>query len=275
MLKRFISVVNATLLINALVVQAQVRITDINYHSAGNLPCYKVETESATYYLEKTGLGLASMIDRDGNDWISFNPGPGTGAAGEYRGFPNAVHQQDGSFFHPKNKGTQPSTSKVVFESPDRVAIEGESENGNWACRWDFYPDHCRFTMTRMPEKFKYWVLYEGTPGGNYDDTDWYFSSASIQKQPLTRNYEADLPAPEWIAFGDPEQERILFLLHHQDDPHPDKFYQMEKQMTVFGFGRENLVKYLDNVPQSFSIGFTETTNPENISKKMELLLLR
>jgi len=67
-------------------------IEDAIDESARNLPAYKIETPSATYYLEKSGAGLSSLIDRDGNDWLGFHPEPGSGAAGEYRGFPNAVH---------------------------------------------------------------------------------------------------------------------------------------------------------------------------------------
>ena len=29
------------------------------------------------------------------------------------------------------------------------------------------------------------------------------------------------------------------------DDAHPDRFYQMDKQMRVFGFGRQGLNKFL------------------------------
>ncbi len=235
--------------------------------SAGNLPCFKIETPVAIYYLEKEGAGLSSMIDKDGNDWIGFHPKPGSGAGGEYRGFPNAVHQQDGSFFHPKNKGTDPSTVEVIFESPEHVTFQATSKNTTWQARWDFYFTHCTFTMTRMPSGYQYWVLYEGTPGGDYDDLDWWMTSAVNEKQPLTVNHEGDIPAPEWIAFGDLDIERSLFLLHHEDDEHIDKFYPMQKKMTVFGFGRDELTKYLDTVPQRFSIGFLETTEHRIISE--------
>ena len=229
--------------------------------SAGNVLCYKIETAAAVYYLEKEGVGLAGMIDKDGNDWLSFHNEPGSGSNGEYRGFPNAVHQQDGSFFHPKNSGTDPSTTEIVTDGPQHVRIRGISGNGTWECLWDFYPGHCTFTMTKMPEDYKYWVLYEGTPGGVYDDSDWWMTSDISTKQPLTVNYEADIPDPEWIVFGDESLERVIFLLHHEDDDHMDKFYQMNREMTVFGFGREGLTKFLDSVPQSVSIGFIESTD--------------
>ena len=57
----------------------------------------------------------------------------------------------------------------------------------------------------------------------------------------LTEQHDGDIPAREWIAFGDRDQkiDRVVYLLHHSDDEHPDRFYQMNEQMTVFGFGRQ------------------------------------
>jgi len=240
--------------------------------SAGNVPCYKIETPNAVYYLEKHGVGLSSLLDKDGNDWLGFHKKPGSGSAGEYRGFPNAVHQQDGSFFHPKNAGTDSSTTKVVKAEPDHIRIRGNSGNGAWQCLWDFYPTHCTFTMTKMPDGYKYWILYEGTPGGSYDDTDWWMTSAHSSRKPLTENHNSDIPAPEWIVFGDANLDRVLFLYSHQNDNHPDKFYQMNKQMTVFGFGRDGLEKFLDSVPRSFSIGFIPKTEPDQVNKAIQSL---
>lgn len=241
--------------------------------SAGGVPCYIIQAPFATYFLEKEGLGLSSMLDRDGVDWIGFHKQEGSRAAGEYRGFPNAVHQQDGNFFHPKNKNTEISPSRIDYMGPERITILGTSTNGNWECKWDFYPLHCTFTMTKMPVNYKYWILYEGTPGGRYDDTDWWMTSAVKEKTPLTVTHEGDIPAPEWIAFGDPNFNRMIFLLHHEDDDEIDRFYQMEQQMTVFGFGRKGIEKFLKTVPQSFSIGFLETTNHADIGREMSKLL--
>ena len=253
---------------------AQVKITENAVdQSAGNVSCYKIETPVAIYYLEKKGAGLSGLIDKDGNDWISFHKKEGTGAGGEYRGFPNAIHQQDGSFFHPINSGTDPSTTEITFKSPEKVTIKAISENNNWEGRWDFYSDHCTFTMTKMPAGYKYWILYEGTPGGSYDDDDWYFTSDIKNKIPLTENYERDIPSPEWIAFGDPQMERALFLVHHTDDDYKDKFYQMNKQMTVFGFGRDGMTKFLSTVPQSFSIGLIETDRHRKIRRKIRKII--
>ena len=71
--------------------------------SAGGLSAYIVTISNATFYLEKEGGGLSSMLDTDGVDWIGFHNVAGSGWKGEYRGFPNAIHKQDGSYFHAMN----------------------------------------------------------------------------------------------------------------------------------------------------------------------------
>jgi hypothetical protein len=91
--------------------------------SAGGVPCYQIVTPAATYFLEQSGGGLSSLLDRDGRDWLGFHPRPGSRAGGEYRGFPNAVHQQAGNYFHPKNAATEPCSLTVEAATPVRVAI--------------------------------------------------------------------------------------------------------------------------------------------------------
>lgn len=241
--------------------------------SAGDLECYKIVTAKATYYLEKKGFGLSSLLDSEGNDWISHHPKPGSKAGGEHRGFPNAVHNQDASFFHPYNVSTQPTTSKVLKKSSDCVSIEGISSNNNWHCRWDFYPTHCSFTMTKMPDGYKYWILYEGTPGGEFDDSDYYMISSEKEKVPVTTNYDKDIPGPEWIVFGDPNVKRVLFMANHKDDDYPDKYWQLNHQMTVFGFGRDGLTKFYEDVPRTFSIGFIESTHHKKIEKTIHKIM--
>jgi hypothetical protein len=241
-----------------------------NLASLAGLECYKIETDGATYYLEKSGAGLAALVDRDGTDWITFRPEPGSGAAGEFRGFPNAVHRQAGNYFHPRNQNTDSSITRVNHAGPERVTITATSGNGLWACRYNFLSSHCTFTMTKMPSGYKYWALYEGTPGGQYDATDWWMTSAVKEPQLMTRNHEDDIPGPEWIVFGDRKVDRVLFLVHHEDDEYPDRFYQMNQLMTVFGFGRKGVEKFLDSVPRSFSIGLLETTNHAEIRRVIE-----
>ena len=227
--------------------------------SAGGVPCYIVETPSATYFLEKQGGGLSSMVDRDGVDWIGFHKEPGSESKGEYRGFPNAIHRQDGSYFHALNAGTEISTSRVEKADGDFVHISFESGNGQWKGQWDFFPDRCVFTMLKVSEGFQYWILYEGVPGGALDKEDFWYSSFDGKRRSIDDRNDVDLPNPEWIAFGDSKSPRMLFLRHHEDDSYPDRYYNMRDEMTVFGFGRKGIEKFLDK-PQSFSIGFVEAT---------------
>ncbi len=246
--------------------------TDAVDPSAGNLPAYRITTPNATYYLEKTGAGLSSLIDRDGHDWIGFEPTTGSGSAGEYRGFPNAVHKQAGNYFHPRNDATDPASTRVVQNTGDRVTIEVDSDNGLWAGRYEFRADGMTFTMTKMPADYRYWILYEGTPGGSFDGEDWWMTSAIDRPQPMRIEHRGDIPAPEWIAFGDadPQVERALLVVHHEDDEHPDRFYSMNREMTVFGFGRAGLTKFLDSTPQRFTIRLVETNDHDELSRVAE-----
>jgi putative heme-binding domain-containing protein len=254
---------------------AIVQVESAQDESAGDLDCFRITTPTAIYYLDKVGAGLSSMIDRDGNDWISFQPQSGSGAAGEYRGFPNAVFKEAGSYFHPRNSGTDPCVTRIEQSLPDRVVISAVAENGKWAGQYTFTRRACTFTMLKKPEGHKYWVLYEGTPGGQYDESDWWMTADNPTKRPLTEPFQGDLNGDvpsdatccEWIAFGDKDLKRMLVLSHAENDSHPDHFYQMEKNMTVFGFGRAGMRKYLSTVPQSFSIGFVESTDHHSVQR--------
>ena len=226
--------------------------------SAGNVPCYLVTTPTATYYLEKEGGGLSSMIDADGVDWIGFHKKAGTESNGEYRGFPNAIYKEDGSFFHALNAGTDKSTSEVTIDGSNHIRIVFTSGNGLWTGQWDFFPTHCTFFMKEVSSGFHYWILYEGVPGGKLDKEDFWFSSKDSSKHLIDEKQEEDLPDPEWMAFGDPGSARMLFLKHHEDDNFTDRYYNMRDEMTVFGFGRDG-IKRLLNTPQHFSIGFVES----------------
>lgn len=239
----------------------EVQLTNGVDESAGGGSAYIITTPSATYYLEKEGGGLSSMIDKDGVDWLGFHNEEGSGHKGEYRGFPNAIHRQDGSYFHAMNAGTDPSNSVVDIESGKHVRISFTSDNGKWQGQWDFYSDRCDFTMRKISAGYKYWVQYEGVPGGEMDSTDFWYASVDKEFHPIEESFNGDLPAPEWMAFGDQNSPRVLYMLHHEDDEFPDN-YVFRPHMTVLGFGRQNgsekTEKFLSTV-QTFSIGFIES----------------
>ncbi|MDT0595246.1 hypothetical protein [Glaciecola petra] len=235
--------------------------------SAGGLDSYIVSISNATFYLEKEGGGLSSMLDADGVDWLGFNDTVGSGWKGEYRGFPNAVHKQDGNYFHAMNAGTDKSTSVVTIETDQHVQIMVTSGNGKWQSQYDFYPDRLDFTMTQVSDGYHYWVQYEGVPGGGMDDTDFWYASIDDKAHPINESFLGDLPAPEWFAFGDANATRMIYILHHENDQHPDN-YVSRPYMTVLGFGRSEKNKFL-NTPQTFSLGFAESTDYGDIEKKV------
>lgn len=249
----------------------RVHLTEGIDESAGPVPAYIISTPSATYYLEKHGGGLSSMLDKDGVDWIGFNNIKGSGHKGEYRGFPNAIHKQDGSYFHAMNAGTDTARGEVLIELENHVRIAFTSENGKWVGQWDFYPTHCDFTMTTVSPGYHYWVQYEGVPGGSMDDTDFWYNSATDIRHPINDSFNGDLPSPEWYAFGDESSPRMIFLLNHDDDTHPDN-YVSRPYMTVLGFGRHEKNKFL-NTPKTFSIGFVESVEYEKVSKEVATVL--
>jgi len=169
------------------------------------------------------------------------------------------------------NAGTDPSTSVVDIDTDDHVQITFTSENGNWEGRWNFYPERCDFTMTRVSEGYKYWVLYEGVPNGEINETDYWLGSMDDQVREIHEPFSGDLPGPEWMAFGDTRSPRVLYVLQHEDDEHLDEYY-MRPYMTVFGFGRNDGNKYFD-APKTFSIGFIESTDYSVIEQQIRLVV--
>jgi len=251
--------------------EQNVHLTNGVDESAGGDSTYIVTTSSATYFLEKSGGGLSSMIDKEGIDWLGFHKKPGSGHKGEYRGFPNAIHKQDGSYFHAMNAKTDPSSSVVNIESAEHVRITFVSDNKQWEGQWNFYPTRCDFTMSKISEGYKYWIQYEGVPGGKMDSTDFWFASADKETHPINESQIGDLPTPEWMAFGDKDSPRMLYMLHHEDDEFPDN-YVSRPDMTVLGFGRENKDKFLATV-QTFSIGFVESKEYSAVNQTINRVL--
>ncbi len=273
LLKKIAAFFVFTLWLGACVTQTEqsVRLTHGTDETAGGGQAYIISTPAAIYYLEKEGGGLSSMLDPDGVDWLGFKEEEGTGWKGEYRGFPNSIHRQDGSYFHAMNAGTDPSSSVVNIESEEHVQITFTSGNGQWEGQWDFYADRCDFTMNKVSEGFNYWVLYEGVPNGEINETDFWLSSIDDQIHEIHEPFSGDLPAPEWMAFGDTRSPRVLYVLQHEDDENLDEYY-MRPYMTVFGFGRNDGNKYLDT-PKIFSIGFIESSDYSVVDRAIKQVL--
>jgi len=71
----------------------------------------------------------------------------------------------------------------------------------------------------------------------------------------------------EWLYFADPGVNRSLFLIYHEDDEAIDSYWPMNQEMTVFGFGRKGLNKFMRTVPTQFTIGLCDECSFAKVSK--------
>jgi hypothetical protein len=198
------------------------------------------------------------MEDRQGNDWISFQPGGGP--AGEYRGIPNLVYPE--GHFHP---GKLSSRSSIVIAGPVKASIFSETIDGKWQGRWDIYPNFARMTVLKADHP--YWFLYEGTPGGSFDTTRDYWARSDGQSGPTSEKWWTKLPGPAWITFNKPGTSTdSIYLARNESDDTINSFWPMQEEMTVFGYGRNDEggpQGYLTAVPAQFTIGFAPSHYPE------------
>jgi len=226
-------------------VEKRVRVTDNTAHEGQE--SIEIVTPGATYYYHKAGAGFASLEDIEGMDWIGYRPC--CESAGQYRGVPNLWK------FHP---GLDSCTSVVESQGPVRARIRSRARDGKWECVWDIYPGYAGMTLLKI--NGKYWFLYEGTPGGSLEvDRDYNVLSTGLRRS-VAEDWHGDIPAPEWIYFGDDKIKRVLYVIHHEEDSHSDQFWQMRREMVVFGFGRQYRCcdTYMDLVPAHFTVGFAE-----------------
>ncbi len=231
-------------------------------------PTIRIKARNATYYFHEGGAGFASLIDIDGNDWISYRPEGGF--KGHYRGIPNIAPPD----FHPgRPEGKQ--RSRIAADGPVKVRIESGTQDGLWRVRWDIFPDFARMTLlAKGPEP--YWILYEGTPGGSFD-AEWdYWRDSAGREMPMPAAGElwnGQLPEPQWVFFADRRVRRGLFLaLDRHDDQWDEFWHRGSGGMTVFGFGRgpKPQWQYLEAVPAQLTIGLVEDSNIEAVRARVE-----
>ena len=240
-------------------VPERVTLEDIGEYEG--FPTWRIKTPAATYYYHKRSAGFASLVDRDGNDWISYHPDGG--AKGNYRGIPNIAPPQ----FHPGRPDGKKG-GKIVYTGPVRLRILGETEDGTWGTLWDIYPNYARMTLFKAGDE-PYWILYEGTPGGEFNETDYWVDSGGrrFTGPELTgkNKWNGDLPAPEWVYFGDAALDRVLYFARHEYSDAIDEYWHFgEGGMTVFGFGRGPKIhgwQRLRDVPTHLTVGFADETS--------------
>jgi hypothetical protein len=202
-------------------IQAQLAVQDVPAYQGQD--SFHIASPNAAYVYHKSGAGFASLLDREGKDWISYRPEGGSD--GKYRGIPNLIHPEGD--FHP---GGLNSTSSITA-GPINVTIASETRDGKWAGRWDIYPHFARFTVLRAGHR--YWFLYEGTPGGKLDLGRDYWVRSSGDRLPVTKSWSGNLPTPKWVYFGDQALRRVLFVIQHEDNQAQDQFWQMQGNTPV------------------------------------------
>jgi hypothetical protein len=251
------------------------------------MDCFKVETPTATYVYGKRGAGFASILDKDGHDWIAYRPDGK--ARGEYRGLPKCG--QPTKFFHcgygyGQYPTGNPFLSRVSVKDDEHVRIESETRDGKSACAWDFYPDHATLTLLRIGQP-TFWFLYEGTPGGRLDAARDFVIRPDGQKTALDQPWSQVV---RWVCFGAVESPAGFVCVNHQD-PEPgetDSYvswpFRKEddgsfQDMTVFGFGRKGYKELVEHIPDltrlpaRFSIGFVDRADFATAKAACERLL--
>ncbi|MEX2232932.1 MAG: VCBS repeat-containing protein [Cyclobacteriaceae bacterium] len=234
---------------------------------------FKIKTPAAEYYYHPATGGFASIIDKEGNDWVSYhaNKEPESGMKGRYRGIPNIAPPE----LHP-GEAVPKKSSRVISEGPVRVTLMTETEDKKWQTRWDIYPDYATMTLLKKgPEP--YWILYEGTPGGEFNEEDYWVRSDGTREamKPYAHKtqWTGNLPSPKWVYFGDHKSDRVLYYIHHEDYPYEDVFWHSgEGNMTVFGFGRgpgQDNWQQLTKAPAHLTLGFAEKNDFGHVSERI------
>lgn len=255
-------------LLAARTANAAVTITDATDEG---IACFKIVTDTATYFFDKAGAGFTSMLDKDNKDWISFHP-QGTapnGQSGWFRGIPNMGLNV---FGHPGYTGATSTTTDQKGVALPKATIN--STKGGWSVTWELFPTHAKMTVHSVAEN--YWFLYEGTPGGavGSDDTCWRSSGTSNS---CSSSWEGDITNSsgaaagyEWVYFADGTLNRSIFLIH-DDDSITDRYYLMDP-MTVFGFGRQaaNTNRLMSATPATLIIGFAEARDYNTVKQTID-----
>jgi hypothetical protein len=235
--------------------------------------CFIITTPTTTYYYQKESGGFSSMHDRENIDWINFKATdygiPGD-AGGIYRGVPNILWPDN--IGHPGHKKMQ---SKKVADH----IIRSISEDGLWEWDWTFSEDKAKLDITKTAQGRTYWFLYEGTQGGRFDPFQSFWGTEKHGRRTDTPICHQGDPPPyhdTWktVYFGLNGVPRILYARIHTDEAPLNLYSYMGSTeqdlkspdgMTVFGFGRGPGPSPMLQGPCSFTIGFLETTDHDEV----------
>ena len=253
----------------------------------GDMDCFRVETPTATYVYGKQGAGFASILDKDGRDWVSYRPGGK--ARGEYRGLPKCG--QPTKFFHcgygyGQYKTDNPFASRVTAREAGHARIESETRDGKSACAWDFYPDHATMTLLRIDQPDLLVPLRGDArrparrrgglrhPPRRDEDHARRALVAGRALGLLRRGRDAGRAGPGQPPGARAGRDRLLRLLAVPEEA--DGSFQ---DMTVFGFGRKGYKELVQHVPDlkklpaRFSIAFVDRADAPTAKAAGERLL--
>ena len=92
-----------------------------------------------------------------------------------------------------------------------------------------------------------YWFLYEGTPGGSFSSTSDKLVTSDGANQTLDQtSYDSHqryrlrqhATTGQWASFQSVGEDRFIYFAQNTQDTQEDSYYDLNDQMTVFGFGR-------------------------------------
>ena len=219
--------------------------------------CFKIEMMNATLFLDKEGGGIVSLNDIEGNDWVSYQPGGGS--AGEFRGIPNTGE------LHPGYTGGSSTTNFLLDVWHDSVVVE--SSRNNELAEWTFFPSFIKMKLKNIGgNDGKYWVLYEGTPGGNVESIDsmhlstgnkYSIDSSNPFGQGDITNTSGAAVGSEWMYVTDGTLNRALYMAITDEDE-KDTYFLLENNMTVFGFGRNDTTQFRTDENSILVFGLVE-----------------
>ena len=229
---------------------------------------FRIRTPAATFLLDSASGGLSSMIDRDGNDWISYRPEPWNqypaSAASSYRGVPNLV-------FHSAFDGAgHPGHDRVRTTMTSDSTAECSTPGGPWTWTWRFHDDYAVLDVTGVSDTAGYWFLYEGPAGGEYQPRQTYMASdESAPAYPQHDHFEGEeeVARRQWYYFGNDAVARVLYMRQAEPDTLADHYSLLGNDpigiyspdgMVVAGFGRAPMAEPVLRTPHRFVIGFLE-----------------
>ena len=140
--------------------RSEVRITDAEDEGVA---AYKIETSSATYFLQKEAGGFSTILDKDGNDWVQFRSEPDAdypaGAASQFRGLPNLVYGGD------DNGVGHPGFAKCTSVLVDDHTIRSTSKSGKWQWTWTFTETDAKLHVESVDPDIEIAALNRGLQG--------------------------------------------------------------------------------------------------------------